>query len=372
MAITSYSWKDKIVHAGARYEGEWLADVRHGEGRLCLPDGDWTAGQWIRGDLPAGSGAHRAAASQGPPIRIGYEYEGGLTVRVRRLPVPGAESSGAAAAVHGAGLGGIGLSRELQLEWIRAGNGHCRYTSGKEWYRGEWAAGRREGQGRAEFDDGGSFEGRWAADRPVEGRGRLLGPTASTGANSDCADGGGDRGGGWIYEGDLAGGLRHGRGACTWPDGTAYDGEWRAGRRWGTGRLCGPGGGRRYDGEWADDLRSGGGLAAAADGDAGGLAPAVLPLAGAAGGGAPAVRYDGRFALGLAAGSGRGAYADGSRSAHPLDSNAFPSPLFAMASSLDVGLLQLLWGVRGGAAMRSGPARVAMGRHVSGLNALLC
>ncbi len=263
----------------------------------------------MHGNLPAGNGAHCDPGAPGPPARPGYEYEGEVAVRVRRLPADGQEL--------GAGLGGSGLGRELQLEWIRAGLGECRYAGGREWYRGEWAADRRDGRGRAEFADGGAFDGRWAADRPQDGCGRLVDPAPPGGT--------GDAGGGWVYEGELAGGRRQGRGECAWPDGTRYDGKWRAGRRWGSGPLCGPDGGCRYDGAWADDVRAGAGIAACVAA-AGGLGPAVLPMPSAASGGAAAVRYEGEFEGGAAQGRGRGAYADGSRCAAAAATSAVTSP----------------------------------------------
>jgi hypothetical protein len=57
---------------------------------------------------------------------------------------------------------------------------------------------------------------------------------------------------GWMYEGDLANGIREGRGRMTWPTGDYYEGEFV------NGRACGRGifqttNGTRYEGEFIND-----------------------------------------------------------------------------------------------------------------------
>mmetsp|Transcript_21808 Transcript_21808/g.61386 ORF Transcript_21808/g.61386 Transcript_21808/m.61386 type:complete len:144 (-) Transcript_21808:94-525(-) len=47
-----------------------------------------------------------------------------------------------------------------------------------------------------------------------------------------------------------------GRGRKVWPDGTVYDGEWKAGRKHGYGILE-EANGRRYEGAWRDGQRHG-------------------------------------------------------------------------------------------------------------------
>lgn len=51
------------------------------------------------------------------------------------------------------------------------------------------------------------------------------------------------------YEGEWHDGKKHGKGVCTFADGSSYDGEWRRGREHGQGTLTYPDGGK-YVGEF--------------------------------------------------------------------------------------------------------------------------
>eukprot|EP00762_Andalucia_godoyi_P005567 ANDGO_00586.mRNA.1 Alsin homolog len=57
----------------------------------------------------------------------------------------------------------------------------------------------------------------------------------------------------FVYDGDFSKGLRHGRGTCTYADGSVYHGDWVAGLREGRGMLSWDHGAYVYDGEWTDD-----------------------------------------------------------------------------------------------------------------------
>lgn len=72
---------------------------------------------------------------------------------------------------------------------------------------------------------------------------------------------------GSTYVGHVAGGLRHGVGTFVAAGGSPrYEGEWKAGRRHGKGRLEYTGG-DVYEGEWADDVRHGHGMLTHASGN---------------------------------------------------------------------------------------------------------
>ena len=72
---------------------------------------------------------------------------------------------------------------------------------------------------------------------------------------------------GSTYVGDRnAQGLRHGRGRCTYLDGSYYEGEWENDHKQGRGVLV-ERSGTIYEGEWLNDLRHGNGSVKYGGGD---------------------------------------------------------------------------------------------------------
>jgi len=64
---------------------------------------------------------------------------------------------------------------------------------------------------------------------------------------------------GAIYEGEMRGGFREGRGKMTWRDGTCYEGQWEHGRAHGEGKIK-YANGDQYKGSWYCDQPHGYGL----------------------------------------------------------------------------------------------------------------
>lgn len=54
---------------------------------------------------------------------------------------------------------------------------------------------------------------------------------------------------GAIYDGQLRGVIREGKGTQIWPDGTKYDGEWKENNAWGYGKFTHKNG-DSYEGQW--------------------------------------------------------------------------------------------------------------------------
>jgi hypothetical protein len=79
-------------------------------------------------------------------------------------------------------------------------------------YEGEWANGKREGEGRQVFADGDWYEGKWYGDVP-DGKGRL---TWKTGELS-------------YFEGMFNQGKPDGQGTLTWTSGKTMSGSWKEG-----------------------------------------------------------------------------------------------------------------------------------------------
>lgn len=117
------------------------------------------------------------------------------------------------------------------------------------------------------------LNGQWPP--PHEGRSHSVrtspGPASGTAPLPDSQ--------GAIYEGELVGGMRHGKGILTWPDSRRYEGQFRKGLFHGMAVMDWPDGrryigkyeanqkhgeglfewpdGRRYDGQWANGKRHG-------------------------------------------------------------------------------------------------------------------
>lgn len=65
------------------------------------------------------------------------------------------------------------------------------------------------------------------------------------------------------YRGEFRAGMKHGKGAKTWPNGDRYDGDFVEDRKEGSGSYAfgrGPWAGERYEGEWLADRRHGHGV----------------------------------------------------------------------------------------------------------------
>jgi len=65
---------------------------------------------------------------------------------------------------------------------------------------------------------------------------------------------------GSIYEGDMFGYMKQGRGKLTYPDGKYYEGEWKIGRINGQGTLYNRDGSIIYDGQWKNEKYHGKGV----------------------------------------------------------------------------------------------------------------
>jgi hypothetical protein len=102
-------------------------------------------------------------------------------------------------------------------------------------YDGEWKDGKRHGQGKLEYTNGGMYDGEFK-DGTEHGWGKL------EYAND-------------MYDGEFKDGKRHGRGKLEYANGDMYDGEFKDGKRHGRGTL-----GQSewvYEGWWHEDERCG-------------------------------------------------------------------------------------------------------------------
>ena len=104
---------------------------------------------------------------------------------------------------------------------------------------GDWAAGKKHGDGELQYANGDVFRGEWSDDHAT-GRGVLYYANAN------------------VYEGGWLADRRHGFGVFTCAaDGYRYEGEWAQGRRHGQGTVFLPNG-DRFVGTWKDGKLAGG------------------------------------------------------------------------------------------------------------------
>lgn len=175
------------------YEGQWVNNQKHGQGRFVLGDGSWYEGSFQNGQIqgegaktwPSGAvytGQFQAGEQHGQGKHVGAKYKDGTT------------------------------------------------------YEGAWRHNRRHGHGRLTGKDNAVYEGEFVEHQQT-GHGTL---TRTTGVTFD---------GQWLK------GERHGKGVMKWPNGTVYDGEWQHNNFEGQGELharCGDMPLRSYKGVWQE------------------------------------------------------------------------------------------------------------------------
>jgi len=273
------------------YEGEFVADKRHGNGTVTFADGKKFQGTFVN-DERVGHGTLFAPNGS-------TEYEGewqndvysgqGLQSTISGDLYEGSFENGHR---HGVGKleqrdGGI-----YQGEWAegkRNGRGTQKYANGDS-YEGSFLADQRHGRGVCKYSNGGEYHGSWRVDKP-NGYGTFISPAleeyqgkwvagkkcgkgifrTAHGEDSyeglwdnDLANGQGVRlyADGSRYEGIFFNGKKHGEGALRCPDGSEYIGSFENDKRCGYGvwrgtSECRADGEVSYEGIWANDVRHG-------------------------------------------------------------------------------------------------------------------
>ncbi|CAM9910369.1 unnamed protein product [Ectocarpus sp. 4 AP-2014] len=120
---------------------------------------------------------------------------------------------------------------EVDLQFLRHGQGQYRYPSSVFRYTGNWNTGTKSGLGVFEVVGGSTYEGTFV-DGELEGKGSKL-----------WADG-------RRYEGEFNRGEASGEGHFTSPAGESYVGTWALNKRHGRGKLVLPNGEGSYVGEF--------------------------------------------------------------------------------------------------------------------------
>ncbi len=205
---------------GAQYEGEWKNDRRHGNGKMRYANGDVFDGLWHNDSRVDGEGRMLYAN--------GDVYQGMFANDAR----------------HGEGT------------IVYSGAGLAVAHSQGDRFVGSWAFDKRaDGVGTMHFADGGIYEGEWVAELR-HGMGKMKygssaaqpythgrGPPLYSWDNDDSTPLHppiiGD-----CFEGEWSSDNRKdGHGTMLFADGRMYEGEWRAEKVHGLGRLTSPGDG---------------------------------------------------------------------------------------------------------------------------------
>jgi hypothetical protein len=283
---------------GARYTGSWNEGLMHGEGEYTWADGcvyrgtlahqsvtgtgriDWPDGAWYQGEVLDGQ-RHGQGTFIDPSVPCSYTgtWDRGLR--------------------HGAGKVCYALQPDTlepsdshfyegQFErGARHGYGILRYASGNL-YEGYWSWDRKVGQGTMHwYTRNQRYSGTWLNDQP-HGQGEYTWldlPTATTNTTA-AAVGSGARGAASLgsaspslsssastaahqqqlqqqhavthfqqhnrYVGTWVQGVREGRGALFYSNGSVYDGSWQGNRKHGLGRFVFANG-SEYRGEFRND-----------------------------------------------------------------------------------------------------------------------
>jgi len=146
------------THNMIRVSGEWVNDMKQGQGTMVYPSGNTYTGQWAA-DVKSGHGVMvwltKAQRYSGQWER---DLPNGLGEHTWEQPDASAGGSHATCIMPNRYRGSF-------LNGQRHGEGALLYSSGAR-YEGGWVADRKEGDGVYVFEDGTVFEGRFVADRP--------------------------------------------------------------------------------------------------------------------------------------------------------------------------------------------------------------
>jgi len=274
---------------GASYVGQFHSGLMHGEGEYTWPDGcvyrgtlheqavtgqgrlEWPDGAWYAGDVREGH-RHGEGTFVDPNVPVAYEgtWEQGLR--------------------HGNGKLSYALDNEDQtgserhfyegqfVQGARHGYGLLRYASGNL-YEGEFVWDRKVGRGTMQwFTRNQRYDGEWLNDQP-HGQGEYTWLDLPAHSAPALAVGSGARGAASLsshaspspsssgatasstpshfqhpnrYVGSFVQGVREGRGALFYSNGSVYDGMWSGNRKHGQGRFVFANG-SEYVGAFVDD-----------------------------------------------------------------------------------------------------------------------
>eukprot|EP01012_Entosiphon_sulcatum_P026626 TRINITY_DN32097_c0_g1_i1.p1 TRINITY_DN32097_c0_g1~~TRINITY_DN32097_c0_g1_i1.p1 ORF type:complete len:1159 (-),score=228.77 TRINITY_DN32097_c0_g1_i1:11-3487(-) len=245
---------------GDLYEGCFLDDKKHGEGKYTFANGNTYTGLF-QNDKRHGNGEYRWVCGD---RYIGEWCEGKMHGKGITTYANGNKYEGLFKEDKREGWGKLECVDGLRFEgdWknnMRNGYGVLVFPNGDK-YEGGWLDDQKDGEGVDTFVNGNCFRGQYSRNAKT-GRGVM---TFSNGDEysgewlNDTMHGRGTYtfSNGFVYEGEWQNDLRHGRGVYTYNN-AVYDGEWKDDKRTGKGVLTIDGSAEVYRGEWENGKMDG-------------------------------------------------------------------------------------------------------------------
>lgn len=218
---------------GSRYTGNWKAGKRHGEGTLHRPKAEDESGYWSDGLLqnPKKSKVEKLVD------RGSASMEDGKTGCIS-----GDCQEGTGTYILADGSVYVGEFEQGEIHGV----GVCYYRDGSR-YRGEWAHRLPHGKGTRYYPNGQKRTGNWQQGIAIgpDGRFESLASQEKYVANNIQ-----------LQTGCILGNCQNGTGSYAYPDGSRYEGSFRAGKPDGEGVFHYPNG-DRYEGQLLRGLRHG-------------------------------------------------------------------------------------------------------------------
>lgn len=218
---------------GSRYTGQWQAGRQHGEGVLHQPNGKKESGVWSAGTM-----------QRSVPVSVEKLADRGtMTGQSGKTGcISGDCQEGTGTYILPDGSVYVGEFQQGEIQGI----GVCYYRDGSR-YQGEWAHRLPHGKGTRYFPNGQKRTGNWQRGLAVgpDGRYESLASQEKFVANHIQ-----------LQTGCLQGNCQNGTGTYAYPDGSRYEGLFRAGKPDGEGVFFYPNG-DRYEGQLLRGLRHG-------------------------------------------------------------------------------------------------------------------
>jgi len=203
-----------LVEGGARYDGQWSNNKRHGQGIYVRPDGSWYEGRFEDG-WAHGYGKYTAASGN---VYEGQWYKDQAHGKGTYSYADGSTYEGEWCLDEKAGQGTECLPGGVRyvggfVHGKKHGTGLLTEVGGLS-YEGEFKQGDMDGEGSCAFPNGCRFYGQWWKGK-LDGTGTMVWPDGSK------------------YDGSFWQDMRHGEGTFVDADGCSYQGQWVNGKkRW--------------------------------------------------------------------------------------------------------------------------------------------
>lgn len=242
-----------IYEDGAKYIGDFHKSLRSGEGSCYYADGSRYEGYW-EDDQPNGEGVKYYANGREESgfWKKGQLVETKVMNQVNQLLRNGEQGCVSGNCQNGSGIFVMPSGAVYEGAFSNGeihGQGTCYYPDGSK-YQGNWARRFPDGLGTKTFPDGSRRSGYWELGQPIDDNGNLMDALVMKigfeGADLE------------LQSGCLSGNCFDGFGKFAFPDGSRYEGNFRAGKITGSGTFFYTNG-DKYVGSFKSGYRHGNG-----------------------------------------------------------------------------------------------------------------